>query len=76
MSTWKAKRFWKEARVVRGDTGYTVELDGRPVRTPAKSLLTLPGRKLAEAVAAEWDAQDDVINPATMPVTRRLRARS
>ncbi len=47
-----------------------IVLDGRPVRTPLKSKLALPARRLAEAVAAEWNAQVDVINPAAMPLTR------
>jgi len=45
-------------------------VDGRPVRTPAKAALVMPTRALAEAVAREWDAQDDLIKPQTMPLTR------
>ena len=45
-------------------------LDGKPVRTPAKKDLLLPTRALAEAVAAEWDAQTERIDPTTMPLTR------
>jgi len=74
MSGWKAKRFWKEANVVPDAAGYTVELDGRPVRTPAKAALSLPTRAMAEAVAAEWDAQEDEVRPDTMPVTRAANA--
>ena len=44
MSDWKAKRFWKDAAVVAVEDGFTVELDGRRVKTPAKRLLTLPTR--------------------------------
>ncbi len=74
MSTWKARRFWKSARVTETDEGYSVELDGRPVRTPAKAPLVLPSRAMAEAVAAEWDAQEGEIRPMTMPVTRAANA--
>ncbi len=74
MSGWKARRFWKEARVVAGETGFAVELDGRPVRTPAKAALRLPTRAMAEAVAAEWNAQQGEVRPATMPVTRAANA--
>ena len=37
--------------------GYQVHLDARPVRTPAKSILTVPPTKphLAHAIALEWD---------------------
>ncbi|WP_176250630.1 ATP12 family chaperone protein [Sulfitobacter sp. HGT1] len=74
MSDWKAKRFWKDAQVVEADRGYTVELDGRPIKTPAKQLLVLPTAKMAEAIAAEWQAQDGVINPQTMPCTKTANA--
>ena len=40
------------------------------MRTPAKALLALPTRALAEAVAGEWAAQQEQIDPATMPLTR------
>ncbi|WP_191286606.1 ATP12 family chaperone protein [Aliiroseovarius zhejiangensis] len=70
MSGWVAKRFWKEARPVACDGGYTVQLDGRAIKTPAKTLLRVPTLALAEAIAGEWDAQADTIDPATMPVTR------
>jgi len=65
------KRFYKEAGV--GEVGtaggpYTVLLDGRPVRTPGRALLTLPRRPLADAVATEWARQDQQIRPATMPL--------
>lgn len=74
MSEWKAKRFWKEARVQDEAAGFAVSLDGRPVKTPAKRRLLLPTRGFAEAVAAEWDAQDDVVDPLSMPFTRSANA--
>lgn len=69
MSEWKVKRFWKTAQVVGSDDGYSVQLDGRPVRTPAKALLEIPTPELAQAIAAEWDAQRGTVDPTTMPVT-------
>lgn len=45
-------------------------LDGRTVRTPARHELRLPTRALADAVAAEWRAQAEAIDPARMPLTR------
>lgn len=74
MSEWKARRFWKAAQVVRAADGYGVELDGRPVRTPAKALLVLPTKSLANRIAAEWDAQEDEIVPRSMPFTRSANA--
>ncbi|SHE64554.1 Chaperone required for the assembly of the F1-ATPase [Ruegeria intermedia] len=74
MSDWKPKRFWTSSAVVETDGGYTVELDGRRVKTPAKAALVLPTRAMAEAVAREWDAQEKEIDPATMPFTRSANA--
>lgn len=70
MTDWKARRFWKTAAVVPGTHGWTVELDGKPLRTPGKQALELPTRALAEAIAAEWDTVDDLIDPGAMPLTR------
>ena len=63
------KRFYETAAVA-GDAGaWTIALDSRPVRTPAKAALTLPTRPLADAIAAEWATQGDKIDPRTMPMT-------
>ncbi|SDW80760.1 Chaperone required for the assembly of the F1-ATPase [Ruegeria halocynthiae] len=74
MSDWKPKRFWTSGAVVEADGGYTVELDGRRVKTPAKAALVLPTRTMAEAIAQEWDAQDKEIDPTMMPFTRSANA--
>jgi chaperone required for assembly of F1-ATPase len=50
--------------------GFAVLLDGRPIRTPARRVLAAPVSMLAEAIAAEWNAQEKVIDPAAMPLTR------
>lgn len=64
------KRFYKEVAVVADDAGYGVRLDGKPVLTPARRPLLAPSAVLAEAMAAEWDAQKDTIKPDAMPLTR------
>ncbi len=74
MSDWKAKRFWKEVAVVPVDGGFAIELDGRPVKTPAKRALILPTAAMADAVAVEWQTQDRVIKPDSMPVTKTANA--
>ena len=74
MSEWAAKRFWKATAAVETAGGYKIELDGRPVKTPAKTLLVLPTAEMAAAVASEWDAQDGEVDPMTMPVTRGANA--
>lgn len=70
MSAWKAKRFWTASAVVAVYGGWTVQLDGRAVKTPAKTLLVVPTEGLAQAIAAEWDAQQGEVKPDTMPYTR------
>lgn len=70
MSEWKKKRFWKEAAVASEESGYTVTLDGRSIKTPGKSPLIVPSASLATGIAAEWQAQDEQIQPETMPLTR------
>ncbi|HEX7200365.1 MAG TPA: ATP12 family protein [Dongiaceae bacterium] len=66
------KRFYKETAVDTGDGGHRVLLDGRPMRTPAKAVLVVPTRPLAEAIAAEWDKVPDKadINVTHLPLTR------
>lgn len=70
MSEWALKRFWKAAEVVPVDGGFAVKLDGRGVKTPAKTSLVVPTEALAKEIAAEWDAQQERVDPATMPFTR------
>jgi chaperone required for assembly of F1-ATPase len=70
VSVWAARRFWSTAQAVAIDGGFSVQLDGRPVRTPLKAPIVLPTRALAEAVAAEWQAQGETVDPRTMPFTR------
>ncbi len=74
MSDWKPKRFWKTAKAEACAGGFTVLLDERTVKTPAKANLTVPTLAMAEAIAAEWDAQVDLFDPRTMPVTRGANA--
>jgi chaperone required for assembly of F1-ATPase len=64
------RRFYETATIEPDKGGYAVRLDGKAVRTPRKRPLVLPNAILAEAVAAEWVAQEKVIDPAAMPVTR------
>ena len=70
MSDWKPKRFWTAASVAPVEGGFTVLLDGRGVKTPAKAPLVVPSEALARLIAAEWDAQVEKVAPETMPATR------
>src|SRR5690606_18042871 len=64
------KRFYKDVTVTQVDDGFSVQLDAKPVRTPGKALLVVPTKPAAELLAAEFDAQQETINPVSMPVVR------
>ncbi|MGV6849868.1 MAG: ATP12 family chaperone protein [Marinibacterium sp.] len=70
MSEWQPKRFWTDVTVGEVPDGFGIHLDGRAVRTPAKALLAVPTREMAEAIAEEWQAQKETVAPETMPFTR------
>jgi chaperone required for assembly of F1-ATPase len=63
------KRFYKQAAALPGDAGVSIALDTRPVKTPARAPLTVPTDELAEAIAAEWNAQGEEVDPRAMPLT-------
>lgn len=58
------KRFWKTVAVVRGESGWQVALDGRPVRTQRGAAQAVPSESLAEALAEEWRSQGEEVDPA------------
>ena len=64
------RRFYKSAGVSAADAGFAVVLDGKGIRTPARRAMVAPTRPMAEAIAAEWDAQTHAVDPARMPLTR------
>jgi chaperone required for assembly of F1-ATPase len=68
------KRFWDEATVTEGQGGYAILLDGKPMRIPGGTPLLLPGRALAEAIAAEWQqaggAKGGTLAMDAVPLTR------
>jgi chaperone required for assembly of F1-ATPase len=68
--TGQRKRFYASASVSETPDGFAILLDGKPVRTPSRNLLAAPSQEIAAMMAAEWQAQRDVIDPMTMPVTR------
>jgi chaperone required for assembly of F1-ATPase len=74
MRTVLPHRFYATAATAAVADGYAVRLDDKPVRTPARRVLAAPTLALAEAIAAEWQAQKDVIDPAKMPLTRLANA--
>src|SRR5258708_21882567 len=66
------KRFYTSAGVAEAeaDGGVAVPLDGKPIRTPSGRQVIAPTREIADAIAAEWNAQGEMINPLSMPLTR------
>jgi chaperone required for assembly of F1-ATPase len=64
------KRFYAGAGVAEAEGGFAVTLDGKPIRTPSGRQVVTPTREIAAAIAAEWNAQGEMINPLTMPLTR------
>jgi chaperone required for assembly of F1-ATPase len=64
------KRFYKVCAVESADDGHAVTLDGRSIKTPGKAPLIVPSKPLADVVADEWDAQGDVIDTDSMPMTQ------
>jgi len=65
-AAWTVKRFYRSAAVGEGGR---ILLDGRPVKTPGRSDLAAPAAALAEAVADEWNAQGETVDPRSMPLT-------
>jgi len=69
-ATAQPKRFYKTASATKAEGGWTVQLDTRLLKTPAKAPLTLPTQALAETIAAEWEAQGERIHIQAMHLTR------
>jgi chaperone required for assembly of F1-ATPase len=63
------KRFYRKAKPVPAVSGYGIALDGKLVKTPGQRGLIVPTATLAAELAAEWDAQQEEVCPATMPLT-------
>jgi chaperone required for assembly of F1-ATPase len=64
------RRFYKTVDLVERDGRFGIALDGRPLRAPSRQVFATPTRALAALCAGEWDAQDGVLRPETMPLTR------
>ena len=64
------KRVYREVQVASAGEPWRIMLDARELQTPARHPFLLPNQGLAEAIASEWRAQAEKINPGTMPLTR------
>jgi chaperone required for assembly of F1-ATPase len=63
------KKFWKDVAAEPEGEGWTIKLDGRPVRTPARAELVVPSEALAEGIAGEWRSVEGAVDPRKMPLT-------
>jgi chaperone required for assembly of F1-ATPase len=66
----RRKRFYARAGVIDAAGGFAITLDDKPIRTPSGRPLLVPVRVIAQAIAVEWEAQPELLDPITMPVTR------
>ena len=64
------RRFYKEASALEGEGGFALVLDGKSAHTPGCLPIRTPSQALTQALAVEWNAQGEFIDPASMPLTR------
>jgi len=64
------RRFYSHVNVVKSANGYSVELDGRSIKTPAKNLLEVESETIAAAIAADWERQEEFIDLEAMYTTK------
>ena len=74
MAEWEQKVFWSNVEIGQSETGYKVMLDGRYLKTPAKSTLQVPTKAMAEEIAAEWRSLKDKVDPGKLPLTKLANA--
>jgi chaperone required for assembly of F1-ATPase len=63
------KRFWKSAKAAAEQGGWGVRLDERPLKTPGRTMLTVPTEALGRAIADEWASAGETADPRAMPLT-------
>ena len=62
------RRFYKTATSTPVEDGWGILLDGKALRSPAKRPFVLPTEALAAAIAEEWQAQGEKVEPGSMPL--------
>ena len=66
----RRKRFYAKAGVLEAPGGFVIALDDKPIRTPSGRQVVVPAREIADAIVAEWNTQEEFIDPLSMPLTR------
>jgi chaperone required for assembly of F1-ATPase len=64
------KKFYELASIGEAGESFAILLDGKQIRTPGQNPLVVPSREIADLIAAEWNAQGEMIQPMSMPMTR------
>src|SRR5262249_22704269 len=64
------KRIYKDAGIAADEGCFSLTLDSRPYRAPPGRIVTVTNGEIAQAIAREWQAQGETIDPLTMPLTR------
>lgn len=67
----RPKRFYTDVSIAPVQPGWTVLLDARALRSQAGRPFIVPTQQLAETIVAEWRAQGERIDLATMYNTRQ-----
>jgi chaperone required for assembly of F1-ATPase len=68
--TLQRKKFYEQVSVGEAEGGFSILLDGRPIKSPSRKTIVVPSRAIADVMVQEWSSQRDVIDPMTMPMTR------
>ena len=68
------KRFYKQAAPIAVEGGFAVGLDGKVPKTPGMKQVVVPHEPVAAAMAEEWAAQGEFIDPTTMPLVRLVNS--
>ena len=73
LSFTERKRFYRDVSVyqqpVEDGGQFGINLDHRKLRTPLRKLFLVPNKRLAHAIAQEWGAQGQFVQPSLMHIT-------
>lgn len=60
------KRFYRRTDILSSGDKFEITLDQRKLKTPKGKIFEVNSKPLALAVAAEWDAQKEIIDRGSM----------